>query len=271
MLFAALLTAASVVGTPAAESVRLERRGPYLIVSSVYLNGEGPFRFVLDTGAQSSAIRVGVAERLGIRPEARVEQVTMAGAAWVPTGRARAIAVRTESGGSVAGADMEVLLGGIEAVLKADRRADGVLGHDFLLGRNYLLDYAAGRLVFDPVPPRPLGERLPFRIHEGRILLEAEVAGKKRGLVLDSGAPALILFDVPILARGRASFTTNVGTVGAAMAEEIVTIGRLAVVRLPAMSIRCGERCRPSDGVLPAAAFRRIYVNATWGYIGLYP
>src|SRR5262249_12723167 len=58
------------------------------IATSVYLNGQGPYRFLLDTGAETNQMDVGLARKLGIAPSFRVDLDTAAGTtqvagAWV--------------------------------------------------------------------------------------------------------------------------------------------------------------------------------------------
>src|ERR1700677_1460189 len=62
----------------------LHRAGHTLILETVYLNGQGPFRMMVDTGNASSLIRPQVAEKLGVRAAYSVDQVTSAGFHRVP-------------------------------------------------------------------------------------------------------------------------------------------------------------------------------------------
>ena len=55
-----------------------------VVLEHVYLNGQGPFRMLLDTGAQSSSITPQVARRIGAEPRFRVEHVTIAGSRIYP-------------------------------------------------------------------------------------------------------------------------------------------------------------------------------------------
>jgi predicted aspartyl protease len=274
MLFAVLLATSvslsSLVplsGHP--QTVRLERLRPFLVVNSVYLNGSGPYRFLLDTGAQSSAVSPAIAAKLGIRPDSRVRQVTSTGEVWVGAARVRTIALETETSQRIAVADLEVLIGGFDGVRQVDRLADGVLGHNFLLGRNYRLDFDAGRLTLDPTPEHLQGDQIPFRVLDGRITVEVDVAGKRQKLVLDSGAAALILFDQPFSAPSfsGALLTTNSGDLPVRVADQRVCIGRSMSKRLPAISVRRGGAAELVNGVLPASAFHSIYVDSARGYV----
>ena len=55
---------------PAAEEIALkaDRVAHVLVLKDVYLNGQGPFRMMIDTGAASCLVRPAIARRLGLRP-----------------------------------------------------------------------------------------------------------------------------------------------------------------------------------------------------------
>jgi predicted aspartyl protease len=57
-----------------------------IVVNQVYINGAGPFRMVIDTGAQSTSVTPDTAAEVGLRPEFRVEHVTATGSRLVPGG-----------------------------------------------------------------------------------------------------------------------------------------------------------------------------------------
>src|SRR5262245_60099750 len=56
-------------------------------VVDVFLNGNGPYRFLLDTGGQSNQVEAGLARTLGLAPTFRVELGTPTGTLRVPAGR----------------------------------------------------------------------------------------------------------------------------------------------------------------------------------------
>src|SRR5215212_11871208 len=84
--------------------VRLRLLGGRLPVVPVYLEGRGPFDFLLDTGTNSTIVTPEVAARLGLRPTDRVTLVTVAGESSLPRARLRRVTV----GGSAA-SDVEAL------------------------------------------------------------------------------------------------------------------------------------------------------------------
>src|SRR5581483_1499663 len=48
----------------------------HVILDSVYVNGRGPFTFLMDTGAQSTVITPELARKLGVKPTGRVVVVS---------------------------------------------------------------------------------------------------------------------------------------------------------------------------------------------------
>jgi predicted aspartyl protease len=106
------------------------------IWAPVFINGRGPFRLVLDTGASVSAITAPVAQALGLVPEpSRVVLVQgVAGSAIVPTVAANSLTVGDLDTASVTLPVIADALGGAEGVLGtaglSDKRIDIDFQHD---------------------------------------------------------------------------------------------------------------------------------------------
>ena len=233
-----------------AETLPFDRKGSLVVLNEVYLSRQGPFRMMLDTGAESSVMRTAVARRLGIRPAYAVEQVTAAGVRRTP-----ATVLDEVKSGSVLENSVEFLIAdGFPAGV------DGVLGQSWLGTHDYLIDYRHRRLVLDEDPPDG-GIRLGLRPVENRPAVQAAVDGHTTELVLDSGANMLVLFGF----RAPASalmFTSN-GSVLAGVGPAEVSFG--------------GERARVMNaarvdgtkggGLLPLAEFGSVYVSNRSGYV----
>ena len=58
--------------------------GQSLILNDVFLNGDGPFRMLVDTGNSTSIIRAPVARRLNLQPTYSVEMATVTQIRRVP-------------------------------------------------------------------------------------------------------------------------------------------------------------------------------------------
>ena len=170
----------------------LEIRSGYPILRDVFVNSKGPYRMLLDTGAQSSSLRPGLAAEAGLRPGFAVEVRTALGATVAPVAEAG----RVEIGG--------LELEGVEVLLQDPPAVahlgwlDGVIGQSVLGRTGYWIDYGAKSVRWDPeggLEGCLEGERLAFTVVDGRPAVEARAAGGvAMRLVLDSGASHLILF-----------------------------------------------------------------------------
>ena len=227
---------------------------PYITASQVYLNGQGPFRFLIDTGAQSSMVTERLARTLGLTPQYRVEQVTATGSALIGAAIVHQIAI-----GSVGVEDAEVLIGG------ALPGVDGVIGQTFLSRLNYILDYKSRALLIEPDATMLKGDSIPFDVLNGLPAVEGEVSGRQRRLILDSGSPALVLFDAaPVTAGFASSFVqTNTGSATATVGLERLRLADGRVRRVPSVYLPGPAPDRRSTGLLPTSVFRWVYVNNT--------
>ena len=153
------------------------------IWAPVLINGKGPFRLVLDTGANHSAIISRVADRLGVPTETEpilVRGVT--GSAVVPTvhvDRMEVGALLIEPSTLPIVADV---FGGAEGVLgregMPDKRIFADFGHDVLIiSRSHRERAGAG---FDIVPLKVA--------HEGLLSTEVLVGSIRAEAIIDTGA-----------------------------------------------------------------------------------
>ncbi len=102
----------------------------------VVINGQGPFEFVVDTGADRSVLTPGIAERLALPAGPDVIVHGVSGSVTSPTVRVEAL--RT---GDARLANVTL------PVLPYERvGADGLLGVDILEGRNVIIDFAKKQL-----------------------------------------------------------------------------------------------------------------------------
>src|SRR3984885_15113101 len=120
-----VIARASRYGAPALRD-RLGR-----IWAPVYLNGKGPFRLVLDTGASNSAVVAEVVADLGMKSSGAMRLHGVTGSATVPF-----ITVNTFVVG-----DMEEQLKLLPIVPDALGGADGVLGMESLEGKRIAIDF----------------------------------------------------------------------------------------------------------------------------------
>ena len=162
------------------------------MVDSVYINGKGPYRFLLDTGASTNQIDEKLAMELGLAMSYRVEFVTANGQGYLPGGLVQEISL-----GGVTARNAEMIWTPAAAGFGLNGAVRGLIGQEFLSRFNYLLDLELRALVFDPLIH---GERVLFeRVNQMAVI---KVHGLGR-LVLDSGASSLCLYRDPGAAAGN--------------------------------------------------------------------
>lgn len=235
-----------------AETVLTTSRLQHLLVlNEVYLNGSGPFRMMIDTGNASSSLSPAAAERLGLRPAYQVEQVTATGSRLTP-----AVIVQEVQVGGVVDTGVEVMISASRM-----REVDGVLGQSWLSRHDYLLDYRGKRMVLDGLAPAG-GMRRTMRQVDGRPAIETLVDRRRSELVLDSGAPAVVLFEQAAIKNTAMMFTNN----GSATVEN--GWARIDGRQMKAVRVNATE---PQIGLLGLSAFRAVYVSNRDGFAMLVP
>jgi predicted aspartyl protease len=236
----------------AVSSTPVEIRANYPILPDVYVNGKGPFRMLVDTGAQSTSLRPRLTDAAGLRPTFAVELQRVGGTSVVPVAKARRV--------SVGGLDMEeveVLLAEPPNV-KSLGPLDGVVGQSFLSRTNYWLDYGGRKIVWDPdgkLVERLEGNRVPFEFEDGRPAVQAKVGRDQRRLVLDSGASHLILF-------------TENGKGAPAARVDTLDLGGQRWRGIPAAVLASAQT---GGGLLPGHLLKSFYVNNRKQYVLVEP
>ena len=244
---------------PVAASVQNERIKLRLvqgraIVDCVYLNGQGPYRFLLDNGAQTNDLHIGVAAKMGLKAEFRTQLTTLSGAHWVPGGHLGQVKV-----GPAVANNQEFLFTSVAGPRELSGDTAGVLGQEFLSHFDYLLDFRYRRLDFAYTPNPDTG--IKVRLLEGRMVMPTSLGD----LVLDSGTDSLVLFRAP--SGGSAQvLRTNAGSITVTDAGRTpLRVGGkqywlASAVFAPAPS-------PGADGLLPARLFHAIYVSNSGGYV----
>ena len=158
------------------------------IWAPVLVNGEGPFRLVLDTGASHSALTARVVEQLGIALDPS-DTILLRGA----TGSAQVPYVPVES---LEFGDLLVEPKRLPIVPDALGGAEGVLGTDGLAGKRIHIDFRNDSITI----MRSKNERaaggyatIPVRFLRGRLLVvEASLGGLPVKAVIDTGGQATL-------------------------------------------------------------------------------
>ena len=158
------------------------------IWAPVYINGKGPYRLVLDSGASRSAVTAAVAADLGIAPDPAHSVLLrgVTGTAAVPTIHVDKLSV----------GDLEAGTTDLPIVPEAFGGADGVLGTDGLAGRRVSVDFLHDRITIK----RSRGQAaengfltIPFFLTHGRLpTIVAYIGRTPVKVVIDTGGQASI-------------------------------------------------------------------------------
>ncbi len=167
-----------VIATAVDESLRM--------TVPVMVNGEGPFQFVIDTGADRTVISSELAERLGLPDAGKARLHAMGGERDVRIVAINSVQVSTNIARDVRAA----------ALPAQNLGADGLLGIDSLKGQRIIMDFKAQTMT---VVPSSKKDRTPDE-DEGMIvvtaktrlgqlvMVDADANGQKVWVVVDTGA-----------------------------------------------------------------------------------
>jgi hypothetical protein len=245
-------------------------RGPLTMVS-VQLNGQGPFRMIIDTGASSCSIAPRVASLLRLNAEYRVLNVTPNGKQLTPGIRSVEVELGTRVAKNVAFLWQEP-----RGLTEAGVEVDGVLGQSLLSRFDYLLDYKSRQLVLDS-PERQSagtpGKQIKFARVAGRMLLTAmnPAEGYMR-LILDSAASNVFLWrggDYQVRGMTASLIAMNGRRAVNLIRIPLLTVGDQMLQRLDVVVAQSPDEGREEDGLLPAGLFRSIYVINSETYVKL--
>lgn len=241
LLLALLLSISS--GTPPAEepgfvpldasfavSTRLDRIGR--VVAPVMINGQGPFRLVVDTGASRSALAPSALERLGLQPEADAAVIVhgVTGSAQVPLVR-----IATLEFGALRQQDLQLPV--LQSAVAGE--SDGLLGIEGFKGKRLVIDFehdrveiVDGRRPFDRSPYLRVPARPKFG---GLLVIDARVGPVRTRAVVDTGAQRT-LGNLPLLeALRRAQRQGELRpaiVIGATAAEQSGDLAAAPLIRL---------------------------------------
>jgi predicted aspartyl protease len=158
------------------------------IWAPVYLNGKGPFRLVLDTGASGSAVIAKVAADLGLPPSGALQLHGVTGSATVPF-----VTVDTFVVG-----DMESQDKLLPIVPDALGGADGVLGMESLNDKRIFIDFMHDRITISHshMARAPSGEgyvTIPLTRNANGLLMATAYVGRVRvKAIIDTGGQATV-------------------------------------------------------------------------------
>jgi hypothetical protein len=243
---------------PLLAEVKMQVRNGRAVVDGVYVNGHGPYRFLVDTGTNINLIEAGIARKIGMNATFQVNLVSAAGNIQTQGNDGNEVVLD-----SVKAAGQRFLFLGLEAIHNSSLDVQGVLGQWFLSQFDYAFDLRGKRLEFGKQDRS--GTRTPFEMINGRPVISTSLGV----LALDSGASRLVLFGVhPDSGFGRTGeLQTFAGSqkTGLVASKPLIIEGRRIwsgdAVAMPSRT-ELG-----TDGLMPISLFKTIYVCNSEGYV----
>lgn len=154
----------------------------------VHVNGTGPYRFVVDSGADTSVVGLRIADALKLPSRGQVLLNGITESSYVEQVEVGQIDLGSTS---VAGLHLPILR-------EADIGADGMIGLDALVKQRVVLDFEKRTIAIDdarkPAPARGDAEIIvTARLKKGQLILTEVRAGKTRlDAVVDTGSEITI-------------------------------------------------------------------------------
>ena len=248
------------------------------IVVSLRANNEGPFDFVLDTGADTTIVDAGLATKLSLASLSRIQQATLAGSQTLPV----SILANLGAGPAQLG-NLPVLVQDLTMLRNMDSHIEGIVGQDFLSHFNYLIDYRNSLVRIeqvDEIRSSIKGDPVSIEVSGHRMIIasEAEATGRANlRFLVDSGANSIVLLP-------RASQEINLPVQESRSAMSVsghvdLKVGRIRALKIGSQQFHDLVVALPSteltpeigDGLLPTALFKTVYVNNREGFVMFNP
>lgn len=216
--------------TSQAQDVRLRTDKDDRMTVPVQLEGGGPYRFLVDTGADRTAVSRDLVRRLALPSAGKAELHSISGVSEINTARVQSVQLTREPHS----VDAAVLDG-------AHMGADGIVGADLLRSERVQFDFEKQTMTIVPsrTPDfRNEGETIVVRAwrKNGRLVVtDADIDGRNVTIVLDTGS------DISVGNKALRRRTTRGGLVDLKIPVELesVTGTRIMgyVMSIPKMTI----------------------------------
>jgi predicted aspartyl protease len=195
--------------TTQADDVKIRKDTTDRMTVPVTVGGTGPFRFLVDTGADRTAISSAVAARLGLQSSEEASLHTVTGISTVRTATVKNIKLSQQ--------DLKV----VDApILEAENMgADGILGTDSLRSQRVVFDFKNNVMTIVPAEQRVPQEDgtivVTGKLKNGRLIVTNAVAdGNVITVVLDTGSEVSIGNEALRRRLGNAGLLKSTGAVG---------------------------------------------------------
>ncbi len=149
----------------------------------VNIDGNGPYKFMIDTGSERTVVTRQLADQLQLEFAARALLMGIAGSRVVDTVYVPELEIGTRNYGEVVAPLLE----------QANIGAEGILGLDGLQRQRVLFDFAGKKIEIEDVGKAKLNRSYEIVIRAQRrdgqlILTDAEIDGIRVNVVIDTGA-----------------------------------------------------------------------------------
>lgn len=198
----------------------------------VMVGGQGPFSFLVDTGAERTVIARELAERLGLVEGAKLRLATIGGSATVPSYRVAALQM----------SDLHLAAVDAPAFFGRHIGAAGLIGVDMLENRRVLIDFRKESMQILETRRRAMpiirdddAIVVTARNSAGRLILsDARLNGKRIDVIVDTGAQTSVgnLALQKLVADRRANRFPFVPVTLGAVTGEAVPAMRTAIKRI---------------------------------------
>ena len=174
--------------TTQAEEIRLSQDNSARMTVPVQVSGQGPYRFLVDTGADRTAVSRRLASQLSLPPSTSVRLHSVSGASTVETASIPRLEVGRRKFDIVQAPVLE----------SAHMGADGILGTDSLRSQRVVFDFKSGSMTVVPAVQRlaPGDEDsivVTGRLKRGRLILShADIDGQRAAVIVDTGSDTSI-------------------------------------------------------------------------------
>jgi hypothetical protein len=150
-----------IAASPLPGAVKLQVRQGCPVVDGVYVNGHGPYRFLVDTGANINLIDAHLAQSIGLSVASQTNVTSVAQNTSVPLSKGNQVVLD-----SIKAEGQEFLFSQLESVHDLLSDVQGLLGQSFLSRFDYVFDLRGKTIEFGKQERN--GNRLPFWMSNGR-------------------------------------------------------------------------------------------------------
>jgi hypothetical protein len=259
-------------------ALRFRLHQDYKVIVPVSVNAREAANFILDTGTKTSIVDERLCRELNLRTIARMPLHTFTGTHQVMISRLVSLSMGTASAKG-----LEIACANLQKVFSLEPGIFGILGQNFLVQFNYLLDYRDRKIVLEEngnLRKDLSGTEFPIEIKEHRdyVFCDSGQPGRQPvRFMLDSGTQFPMIFENPevdsALRIERDDHTVNSpGRIVDAGRIRNFHVGNETIGNLSVRLTRIRENeMRWENGLLPTGLFRTIYFNHEKGYVILNP